>query len=333
MSEQKNIARGRYAGINMPELKNSFKTLLANIRFASIDNDIKSIAVVASGVNEGKTTVSLNLATAMGSTGKRTLIIEGDMRKRSLSRAFNVHAKHGIYSVLSGKCLPQDAVISSGLPNVYFLDSEPNIPAPPDLLSTNRFAQLVKYYRKIFDFVIVDTPPLISFVDGALIANRVDATIVVIREGKAKRNDVSTILKQLETAKANILGSVLTFSTNSAENEYYYAYYNKDNKRVKKRSSHFENEDYVSKAQKNANLSTWFNPLGTGEIKPVRQVAPDREAIKNTSKNQIIMSADETNQTTQEIKHAKNYSNFGKSSAAYSSPFEPIKNQNINGGN
>lgn len=293
MSDHKKKNKRIYAGINMPELKNSIKTLLANIRFASIDNDLKSIAVVAAGVNEGKTTVSLNLAAAVGSTGKKALLIEGDMRKRSLAKSLNVHAIYGIYSVLSGKCLPKDAVIKSGLNNVDILDCEPNIPSPPDLLSTNRFAQLIKHLRNEYDSVIIDTPPLVSFVDGALIANRADATLVVIREGKAKRNDVTTILKQLETAKANILGTVLTFCTSTAENEYYYAYYNKVNKRVR-RTNYFDKDNVPENVQK-ANLNTWLDPSVSGGFAAVHSGNPAHGVIEDAKKNKPNVPANEKN--------------------------------------
>lgn len=106
------------------------------------------------------------------------------------------------------------------------------IPSPPDLLSTKRFAALVDTLRDMFDYVIFDSPPIGLFVDAAIISNLVDGTLYVIRERAAKRDDVVAGVQQLKAANARILGSVITFSREEANNDYYYAYYNSEGKRV-----------------------------------------------------------------------------------------------------
>lgn len=260
---------------------NAFKTLFANIRFASVDNDIKSIVVVGCGISEGKTMVSLNLANAIASAGHKVLIVEGDMRKHSISDLLGVKSEYGVFSILSGACTPQEACIETNIENLYFLDSENNIPSPPDLLSTSRFASLVDNLQDTYDYVIFDTPPLSSFVDGAILANLVDATIVVVRQGKAKRNDVNEIIKQLRTANANILGTVLTFSTEASEKDYYYAYYNKDHERVNKED--FKPQEDITDEKAQNNLDSWLDEGSSGRAKQRRDVmkAPENTNAKS----------------------------------------------------
>ena len=115
------------------------------------------------------------------------------------------------------------------------MDSEPNIPSPPDVLSTKRFSALVDTLRDMFDYVIFDSPPIGLFVDAAIISNLVDGTLYVIRERAAKRGDVVAGVQQLKAANARILGSVITFSREEANNDYYYAYYNSEGKRVSRK--------------------------------------------------------------------------------------------------
>ena len=142
---------------------NSAKTLLANIRFMDVDNPVRTMAITSAVPNEGKTFIAANLASAIATSGKSVLIVECDMRRRSLSRALNVHAQYGIYSVMSGERTVQEAAVATGTPNMYFLDAEPRIPNPSDLLNSNRFSKLVDLARNTYDYVLFDTPPVGTF--------------------------------------------------------------------------------------------------------------------------------------------------------------------------
>ena len=140
------------------------------------------------------------------------------------------------------------------------MDSEPNIPSPPDVLSTKRFAALVDTLREMFDYVIFDSPPIGLFVDAAIISNLVDGTLYVIRERAAKRDDVVAGVQQLKAANARILGSVITFSREEANNDYYYAYYNSEGKRV----SHKDREkQLMGEPQRARSGSRRHRPMGT----------------------------------------------------------------------
>lgn len=231
------MPRKKKASSDALVVQNAAKTLLANIRFASVDRPVKSIVLTSSVPNEGKSTVAYNLAQAIASSGKRTLIVECDMRCRSLADMVGARARHGIYAVLSGQVELDEALVATSHRNLFFLDSEPHIPNPADILSSQRFRKLVAQMESDFDYVVIDTPPVGTFVDAAIIATLADATALVVRERFVKRAELQNAYDQLKKADANVIGVIMNMCE-AESSEYYYAYYNKEGKRVRKSEGH-----------------------------------------------------------------------------------------------
>lgn len=231
------MPRKKKASSDALVVQNAAKTLLANIRFASVDRPVKSIVLTSSVPNEGKSTVAYNLAQAIASSGKRTLIVECDMRRRSLADIVGARARHGIYAVLSGQVELDEALVATSHRNLFFLDSEPHIPNPADILSSQRFRKLVAQMESDFDYVVIDTPPVGTFVDAAIIATLADATALVVRERFVKRAELQNAYDQLKKADANVIGVIMNMCE-AESSEYYYAYYNKEGKRVRKSEGH-----------------------------------------------------------------------------------------------
>ena len=231
------MLRKKKASSDALVVQNAAKTLLANIRFASVDRPVKSIVLTSSVPNEGKSTVAYNLAQAIASSGKRTLIVECDMRRRSLADMVGARARHGIYAVLSGQVELDEALVATSHRNLFFLDSEPHIPNPADILSSQRFRKLVAQMESDFDYVVIDTPPVGTFVDAAIIAALADATALVVRERFVKRAELQNAYDQLKKADANVIGVIMNMCE-AESSEYYYAYYNKEGKRVRKSEGH-----------------------------------------------------------------------------------------------
>ena len=245
-----------------PQLLNASKTLLANIRFASIDDPIKTIVVVSSTSNEGKTIVATNLAYAIATSGKRVLIVEADMHYRSLSRLLNQHPEHGIYAALSNSAPLDEVIVPTHIPNLYFMDAEPNIPSPSDILGTKIFAAMVDQLHEMFDYVIFDTPPVSLFVDAAILSNLADGTLFVVRQNQTKRTLATKCMQQLQIANARVLGLVTTFCEGD-DSLYYYAYYTQEGKRVDKKA-----------LRRNAQLTEAEVPAGSEPGEPGALVSP-----------------------------------------------------------
>ena len=217
------MAKKKKQSSNALEVQNAAKTLFANIRFMSPDDPIKSIVVTSSVPNEGKSTCSVELARAIATSGKTALLVEADMRRRTLA---------GAYSVLTDATPLGAAIATTTTPNLYFLDIEPNIPNPADILSSKRYRKLVGLLEDTYDYVVFDTPPVGTFVDAAILSTMVDGTVMVVKPNSTKRAELVDAYGQLKKADANVLGICATFCEGTGS-EYYYAYYTSSGERVK----------------------------------------------------------------------------------------------------
>ena len=226
------MAKKKKQASNMLEVQNAAKTLFANIRFMSPDNPIRSIVMTSSVPNEGKSTCSVELARAIATSGKTVLLVEADMRRRTLASLLNVRPAAGVYAVLTDAAPLKTAVTPTQTPNLFFLDVEPNIPNPADIISSKRYQKLVATLEDSYDYVIYDMPPVGTFVDAAILSTLVDGTVLVVKPGSTKRSELVDACEQLKKADANILDICATFCEGTGS-EYYYAYYTKDGGRLK----------------------------------------------------------------------------------------------------
>ena len=170
--------------------RNAVSTLYANLGFMSVDDPLGTIVVTSSVPNEGKTTIALELAEAMARSGKRTLLMECDMRRRSLAGRLGLHASAGVCAVVLGDVDLGQAVVRTAQPNL-------------------RFRNLVAFLGERYDYVVIDTPPVGTFVDAAIIGSAADATLLVVREDFVERTQVANACDQLRKAGANLIGTVM----------------------------------------------------------------------------------------------------------------------------
>ena len=204
---------------------NAAQTLFANIRFMSVDNPIHVLAITSSIPNEGKTFVSMNLASAIAASGASTLLVECDMRRRSMAARIGVHAQYGIYSVMTGQVSLEQAAVRTPTKNLYFLDAEPHIPNPSNILNSNHFQSFLDNARSRFDYVVFDTPPVTTFVDAAVLGTKVDAVLLVARENFVKRAELQQAVDQLRASGCNLAGIVMNSCDFGKGNSYYSYYY------------------------------------------------------------------------------------------------------------
>ena len=208
-------------------VQNAASTLLANIRFSAVDEPLKTVVITSSAPNEGKTTVALSLAIAASRTGERVLIMECDMRRRSLRAIIGKKARNGIHALLTDQCALDEAIVETNYDNMWFLDAEAGIPNPDGILSSRAFGNLLDELRESFDYVIIDTPPITAFPDASIASSKADATILVARENYTDKREITYALQQLSAAGANVLGVALNCQESSANGGYgyYYGYY------------------------------------------------------------------------------------------------------------
>ena len=227
------MARKKKSSSNALEVQNAARTLFANIGFMSPDYPLRCIVITSSVPSEGKTVTSIELARAIASSGKNVLLVEADMRRRSLANYLGVRSQTGIYSVLTNQVSIEQAVVHTKVNNLFLLDAEPNIPNPVDIVSSKSYKHLVHDLAELYDYVIFDTPPVGTFVEAAVLSDLADGTVLVVRPGKTKRAELQNAYDQLKTANAHVIGTCATFCEESGSS-YYYAYYTNDGKRVEK---------------------------------------------------------------------------------------------------
>jgi capsular exopolysaccharide synthesis family protein len=202
------------------------RTIRTNLTFQSADNPIRIIGVTSALPRDGKTTVAISLAIALAQSGKRVLIIDTDLRKPRLHKAFKLPPSAGVTSVLAGESTLEQATQSTGVPGLSLLQCGPLPPNPSELLHTKRFAELAKEARERYDSVVFDTPPLGAVTDPAIISSLVDGMLLVVRARVTTRAGVDSALRQLRAVSAPLLGGIIN-DVNLAEGSYgpYYAYY------------------------------------------------------------------------------------------------------------
>lgn len=189
-------------------IKEAFKTLRSNIEFSG--SDIRVIAVTSCTPNEGKSSVAMEVAKSFAEAGSRTILIDADMRKSVLVGRYKTGAvRKGLSQSLIGKTTLEDTICETNLKNLYMIFAGPVPPNPSELLGDRLFEQMLQKLRKIFDYVIIDTPPLGSVIDAAVVAKRCDGTVIVVENNTVSYRFVQKVKEQLDKTESRILGVVL----------------------------------------------------------------------------------------------------------------------------
>jgi polysaccharide biosynthesis transport protein len=209
------------------------RTIRTNLTFQSADRPLRAFAVTSAMPRDGKSTVAISLSITMAQSGRRVLLVDTDLRKPRLHKAFKVPPGAGVTSILAGEASLESATQSTDVPGLTLLQCGPIPPNPSELLHTRRFAELVEEARNNYDLVIFDSPPLGAVTDPAIISTLVDGMIVVIRARSTTRGGVTAALRQLRDVSARVIGAVLNDvdlddSSYGAYYSYYRAYYAED---------------------------------------------------------------------------------------------------------
>jgi capsular exopolysaccharide synthesis family protein len=202
----------------------AFRILRTNLQFVDVDRHMKVFVVTSSVPGEGKTSTASNTALALQTTGQRTLLIDGDMRRPQLARLFELEGSVGLTSVLLGRISLEEAVqehLSSGL-SVLTSGSLP--PNPAELLQSHAMEQLLEKARTDYDVIVIDAPPLLPVTDAALIAAQADGAVLVVRQGKTTRDQLATSMDRLQAVGARPLGVTLNMVAQRGRKGYGYGY-------------------------------------------------------------------------------------------------------------
>ena len=212
-----------------------FKTLRTNIQFMNAKGNLKTLLITSSMSGEGKSWVSSNLAVAFAQTGKKVILVDADMRKGRQYSIFGTSPKPGLSNYLSGVEANGDTAKSDDLlkyiqktevDNLYVITAGNIPPNPSELLMTTRMIQLLEDLKQLCDIVIIDGTPSRLVTDAIIISRLVDSTIVVTKSGETNKNDLKTVVDNINNVGGKILGVVVNQIPMSAKKygeKYYYA--------------------------------------------------------------------------------------------------------------
>lgn len=192
-------------------VRDAYAMLAANIQLNNKQNKPQSIIITSCNPQEGKTTLAINLSIAIANTGLNVLLIDADMRKPNNTKRLYQNFQVGLSECIMGKADLDDAIVKTNIKNLSYLHSGSNDPNPMALLLSARFDELINKVTKDYDldYIIYDTPALTSVADGALVASKGDATLLVVKMGHTKIPDLKRVKEYLERMDVTILGFVL----------------------------------------------------------------------------------------------------------------------------
>lgn len=203
----------------------SYKTLRSNIGFCGAS--IQTIAVTSTVPNEGKSNVALHLAISMAEAGYKVLFIDADMRKSVIVGKYRVgQVKEGLTNFLSGQEEWEDCVCETEYENLHCIFAGPVPPNPSELLGSTIFVDKLESLKSEYDYVIIDTPPIGSVIDGAVVASVTDGSVIVIEANRMSYRQIKKTKEQLEKSGSRVLGAVLNkVEVTGSYGRYYGNYY------------------------------------------------------------------------------------------------------------
>ncbi|MGA3189702.1 MAG: polysaccharide biosynthesis tyrosine autokinase [Bryobacteraceae bacterium] len=207
----------------------AIRTLRNSILLTDFDRRLRSVLLTSASPSEGKSTVAAHLAATHASQHKRTLLIDGDLRRPSVHRLFQVPNTMGLSNVLMKEISWLDAVVIMDEPNgLHILPAGPSTRRASDLIGMG-LAELIEEATREYDLVVLDAPPLLGFAEPLQMATAVDGVIVVARAGDTSRKALSSVITTLARLRANLVGVVLNevHREVSAGYYYYYGHYSK----------------------------------------------------------------------------------------------------------
>jgi len=186
----------------------AYRSLRTALLLSSAD-ELKLVTVTSAEAGEGKSATSSNLATVLAQLGKRVLVIDGDLRKARQHRIFSASNSKGLVDCLARGTHPQDLLQKTQVTGLFLLPAGVHPPNPSELLASERMKQLAKWAREQFDFVLVDTPPILAVSDAILPGAISDGVVLCFRANQIERETARRCTEQLRMSGVKILGIVL----------------------------------------------------------------------------------------------------------------------------
>ena len=202
----------------------AYRSVRTGLFFSNRGGELKVIQVTSPVPGDGKSTLSSNLAVTMAQSGRSVLLIDADFRRPRIAKLFNIDSDKGMATVVAGACELDEATHASSIPGLSIMPGGKRPSNPAELLSSQRFGDLLGALREKFDIVIVDTPPLLAVSDPSAIAAVVDGVVLTMRLRRNVKPLVTRAARILESVDAKLLGIVVNGVSQDAGYGYNYGY-------------------------------------------------------------------------------------------------------------
>jgi polysaccharide biosynthesis transport protein len=200
------------------------RAVRTNLLFMSPDHPYRTLLVTSPGPAEGKTMVATSIAVAMSQANQRVCLIDCDLRRPRVHSVFGHRSEFGVTTALLDPSRLDEALVKTEVPNLYMLPAGPLPPNPADLMHSEAFARLLETLQGRFDRLVIDSPPVCLVTDAVVVSTRVDATLLVVRARKTRREAARRALRSLRDVGAALPGFVLNGVVPSGA-QYQYSYY------------------------------------------------------------------------------------------------------------
>lgn len=229
-----------------------YKLIRTNLDFTlPPDEKCPVIGVTSSMRGEGKSTTSVNLSYVLAEKGSKVLLIDGDLRIPSIAKKLEIESSPGLADLLRGKGAQISEFQSHLLNNWFVLPSGDIPPNPSELLGSNRMEKILNQLREMFDYIIIDLPPVNIVSDAVSISSLISGMIIVVREEYTEKKELERCFRQLELSNVNVLGCVMNEARSGSgsygkyrkyRNYKYYRYYQSDPREYREHHEHKENK-------------------------------------------------------------------------------------------
>jgi capsular exopolysaccharide synthesis family protein len=207
----------------------AFRSVRTSLFFSSRASELKVIQITSPVPGDGKSTMSANLAVTMAQSGRRVVLIDADLRRPRQHKLFGVESQIGVAQVLSGKAELDDATYSTNVANLWLIPGGTNPRNPSELLSSDRFSELIDVLREKYDMIILDTPPVLAVSDPCAVSAVADGVVITMRLRRNIKPLATRTISLLDGVDAQVLGVVVNgVSTEAAYGGYGYSYNSSD---------------------------------------------------------------------------------------------------------
>ncbi|MAE69289.1 MAG: hypothetical protein CME06_02345 [Gemmatimonadetes bacterium] len=187
----------------------AYRTIRTNVGFAAVGAPLRSIAITSSGPQEGKSTTASNLAITIAQSGKRTLLLDADLRRPVLHKLFSLKRQKGVTDHLAGNATLEEVIQKTEIEGLHVITSGSLPPNPSELLGSDAMARFIEEVGREFDQIIVDTPPVMAVTDALLLSALLDGVIIIVEAGETLEQVAKRTKTLVETAARRCLGVVL----------------------------------------------------------------------------------------------------------------------------